>query len=288
MRTGTKTSEAVDASEAAAAGRPRVLILRAAGINCDLETEKGFRMAGAATAYVHVNALREEPRRLREFDVLAIPGGFSYGDDVAAGTILASELRFTLAPEIERFVSEGKLVLGICNGFQVLVKAGLLPGGIGKENGHDERRRRDRVTISMNDSGRFEDRWVTLRAPRGAKSVFLAEGEAIRVPVGNGEGKVVFSSAAVLAELEEKGQVALRYEGPDGKPAPFPFNPNGSQGDVAGLSDPTGRVMGLMPHPDRHLHRWNGPRWTREGLPAEGDGVRFFRNAVAAAARRPR
>jgi len=254
----------------------RVLVLRAAGINCDLETERGFRLAGASTRYVHVNELRARPETLREFDLLAVPGGFSYGDDVAAGKILANELRFSLRDEIERFVAEGKLVLGICNGFQILVKAGLLPGG--------SDRRRDRITISMNDSGRFEDRWVTLRAPRGAKSVYLEPGDAIRVPVGNGEGKVVFADPGVLAELEARGQVAMRYEGPGSGPAAFPFNPNGSQGDVAGLSDPTGRVMGLMPHPDRHLNRWNGPRWTREGLPAEGDGVRFFRNAIRAAA----
>jgi len=258
------------------AKKPRVLCLRAAGISCDLETEEGFRAAGAATRFLHVNELRARPEALRDHEILAIPGGFSYGDDVAAGIILANELRFgRIAAEIDRFVAEGKLVVGICNGFQVLVKAGLLPGG--------RERRRDRVTISMNDSGRFEDRWVTLRAPRGTKSVYLKEGDAIRVPVGNGEGKVVFSSPSVLEELEARGQVALRYEGPGPGPAPFPFNPNGSQGDVAGLCDPTGRVMGLMPHPDRHLHRFNGPRWTREGLPPEGDGARFFRNAVEAA-----
>jgi len=250
---------------------PRVLVLRAAGINCDCETERAFEMAGADAERVHINRIIEVPSRLHECHILVIPGGFSYGDDVASGRILANELRGKLGEELRRFVDDGKLILGICNGFQVLVKSGLLPG---HANGSQT------VTLTLNDSNKFEDRWVYLKAT-SAGCVFVREGEDAYLPVAHAEGKFIVDSPAHLAALEEAGQVVFRYVGPDGDLAAYPWNPNGSQGNVAGVCDPTGRIFGLMPHPERHVEPTQHPRWTREGLKPAPDGIRVFRNAVA-------
>ena len=257
-------------------GKPSVLVLRAAGINCDCETEYAFRKAGAEAERIHINRLIEQPALLRRFQVLVLPGGFSYGDDVASGRILANELRGKLAEHIERFLAEGKLILGICNGFQVLVKAGLLPG---------DTLWRQSVTLTLNDSNRFEDRWVYLKVC-SARSVFVREGEDAYLPVAHAEGKFVAGSPETLARLEANGQVVFRYVGPEGQRATYPWNPNGSQNDVAGICDPSGRILGMMPHPERYVRLTQHPRWTRMrgalGERArEPDGLRIFRNAVA-------
>lgn len=252
---------------------PRALILRTAGTNCDEETAWAFEKAGAQADRVHVNRLREEPARLGEYQILAIPGGFTYGDDLGAGRVLANELEHFLAEPLARFLERGGLVIGICNGFQVLVKAGLLPGPGGP-----------RATLARNASGRFETRWVWLEATSD-RTPFLCQGERLFLPCAHGEGRFVAEGGpAAIEELLRRGQVALRYIDEEGRPAggEYPANPNGSDGDVAGVCDSTGRIFGLMPHPERHVAFHHHPRWTREGRKPgdEGDGLRIFRNAV--------
>jgi phosphoribosylformylglycinamidine synthase len=239
----------------------KALVLRAAGTNCDRETAYSLQRVGAEAELRHVNELLAEPRLLFAYRILVIPGGFSYGDDVAAGRVLATELKQRVLPEAQAFIEQGGLVLGICNGFQVLVKTGLLPGPAD---------RGQQVTLTDNDSHRFEDRWVELGVPTD-RCAFVRRGETYLFPIAHAEGKFV-ASDEVLDALEENAQVVFRYG----------VNPNGSLRDVAGICDESGRVLGLMPHPERHLEPWHHPYWTREGLAAEGDGLRFFRNMVAA------
>ncbi|MCS6852937.1 MAG: phosphoribosylformylglycinamidine synthase I [Gemmataceae bacterium] len=250
--------------------KPRVLILRAPGANCDLETEFAFNQAGAVAERVHVNRLREEPHRLRRYQILAIPGGFTYGDDVAAGKLLAVQLAHFLRDALHEFRSQEKLILGICNGFQVLLKAGLIVPP--DEDGPI-------ATLTHNDIGRFVDRWVYLKV-QSDLSPFLQGIDLLYLPVAHGEGKFLCREPWLLQGLEQTGQLVLRYVDAQGRPGPFPINPNGSQGDVAGLCDITGRVLGLMPHPERHLFHTQHPRWTRTDWKEEGDGMRLFRNAV--------
>jgi phosphoribosylformylglycinamidine synthase I len=254
--------------------KPRVLVLRAAGINCDVETAHAFERYGAATVAVHVNELLAGRKKLDDYDVLAIPGGFSYGDDIAAGKVLALEL-LRLRDPLLALVERGGLILGICNGYQVLVKTGLLPG-VAAPIGVQE------VTLTDNDSNRYEDRWVHLVA-ESKHSIFVKPGERLHVPLAHGEGKFVPRDAALLATLEARDQIAFRYVAADGGTARYPDNPNGSIGNVAGLVDRTGRVLGLMPHPERAMFAVHHPDWTARPLPIgeEGDGARIFANAVA-------
>ncbi len=248
----------------------RVLILRTGGTNCDQETQFAFELAGATASRLHVNALRADPGRLDEYHILAIPGGFSYGDDLGAGTVLANELVATLKSGLDRFLEDGKLVIGICNGFQVLVKTGLLPA---------LERWRQQATLTVNDSHRFEDRWVYLSAPETCCPL-VESGETLYLPVAHAEGKFVLEEDRLLARLHENGQVIYRYTDPEGEPAGYPWNPNGSVGNIAGICDPSGRVVGLMPHPERHCLPTHDPRWPRRGLAREGEGLRLFRRAV--------
>jgi phosphoribosylformylglycinamidine synthase len=248
----------------------RVLILRAPGANCDTETEYAFSLAGAATERVHINRLRENPKLLRDYQVLVVPGGFTYGDDVAAGKILANQLRHFLGDALREFRDADKLILGICNGFQALLKAGLILAP--DEEG-------PLATLAHNASGKFEDRWIHLQATSGS-CPFLKDCDRLELPVAHGEGRLVFREPWILEGLKTTGQVVLRYVSSEGKTPAYPANPNGSQDDIAGLCDVSGRVLGLMPHPERHALPTQHPRWTRTGLAAEGDGLRLFRNAV--------
>jgi phosphoribosylformylglycinamidine synthase len=249
----------------------KVVVLRTAGTNCDVETAYAFEKVGAEAERVHVNQLaRSGGRGLDRFHILALPGGFSYGDDIASGKVLANEIRYRMEDEVRRFVADGKLIIGICNGFQVLVKAGLLP-----------RLRGDKVeaTLTVNDRALFEARWVHLRV-EDSPCVFVKAGDSLYLPVAHGEGKFI-AEKDVLDEIERKKLVVARYVGPDGGANPgYPWNPNGSLADIAGICDPTGRIFGLMPHPERHVEPTQHPRWTREGAKSEGDGVKVFRNAV--------
>ncbi len=255
--------------------RPKVMVLRCAGINCNDETAYAFELAGAQAEQVHLNQLLESPGKLDDFGALAIPGGFSYGDDVAAGKILATELTMVVGDALRAFVDRGGLVLGICNGFQVLIKTGLLPGRLA--NGAEVQ-----ATLYWNDSHRYEDRWVRVRT-NGARCVFVeTDGATLELPVAHGEGKFVTRTEDDLRALEESGQVWLTYVAADGGKPVYPENPNGSMGDVAGVCDATGRVMGLMPHPERFLFGYQHPRWTRGPERSEGDGLSVFRAAVRA------
>jgi phosphoribosylformylglycinamidine synthase len=252
---------------------PHVLNLRAPGINCDEETALAWERAGATVETWHIGRVLEEPASLDQFQILTIPGGFSYGDDLGAGRILATRL-ISLGDAMRRFRDRGGLILGICNGFQVLVKARLLPGGEWTTP----------VTIARNDSGHFEARWVRL-VPRPGRCVFLADTELMELPVAHGEGKFQVAAPPAVAELEALGQIVLSYVDESGQPTEaYPANPNGSVGAIAGLCDTTGRVFGLMPHPERYVDPYHHPRWTRLGAKPEGDGLRIFRNAVKAIA----
>lgn len=275
---------------------PTVLLLRTAGTNCDEETQFAFEKAGATVTPVHVRALCEDPETLKSFTILALPGGFSYGDDLGSGVVLANEMNQRLREPLARFVEDGGLVIGICNGFQVLVKTGLLPGKTYRamrpdpmsvtEATTDRKPSSLPATLTFNDSRRFEDRWVRLKVEDNA-SPFLAgrRGEVVTFPVAHGEGKFVTRDSDTLTRLVESNQIAFRYvsrpeEQLENKATPYPDNPNGSAADIAGITDETGRVLGLMPHPERHVLPWQHPRWTRSGLPEEGDGLFLFRNAV--------
>ena len=252
--------------------QPRVLVLRAPGTNCDVETEFAFEQAGGQADRVHVNRLRENPSLLKDYQILCIPGGFSYGDDIAAGRILAGQMNHDLGQVLRDFHADEKLILGICNGFQVLIKSGvLLPDD---DSG-------PQATLAWNDSGRFDDRWVHLKVD-GSKCVFLRDVDQIYLPMAHAEGKFVARDQATFDSLETAGQLTLRYCRADGQPAQgAPDNPNGSMGNVAGCCDASGRVFGLMPHPERFLDPTNHPAWTRlEKLPSEGQGRVIFRNAV--------
>jgi phosphoribosylformylglycinamidine synthase len=249
---------------------PNVLVLRAPGANCDSELAFAFERAGAKWEKLYINQVRENPRLLRRFQILAIPGGFSYGDDVAAGKILATQFQNFLSDSVREFRDADKLILGVCNGFQVLLKAGLLVPP--DEDG-------PLATLAHNASGKFEDRWVSL-AIQPSNCPFLKRIERMEVPIAHGEGNFVCRKEWILQGLAQANQVVMRYADPNGPPAAYPFNPNGSQGDVAGICDASGRVLGLMPHPERHVLPTQHPRWTRTGLKPEGDGMQLFRNAV--------
>jgi len=252
-----------------------VLILRTAGTNCDHETAHAWQLAGGEPERMHVRELLDHPARLRDYAILTIPGGFSYGDDIAAGKILANQLIHHLADALRTFVEAGRLVLGICNGFQVMVKAGLLPGGDPGQGVPQE------LTLSNNDSARFEARWVHLRSG-GRGNAFLPPDTVLAMPIAHGEGKLVAASEEVRRRLREQGQIALTYCDASGNPGPYPINPNGSELDIAGITDPSGRVFGLMPHPERHVDPTQHPQWTRGGAPAMNGRV-VFESAVRAA-----
>ncbi len=249
---------------------PNVLILRAPGTNCDAETAFAFETAGAAVTRIHINALRENPHQLENFEILAIPGGFSFGDDVGAGKILASSLENFLSDAVREFRDAGKLILGVCNGFQVLLKAGLLMPP--DEDGPIS-------TLGHNVSAKFEDRWTHLRATPG-NCPFLKGIDRMYLPVAHGEGNFLAREDWILRGLGQAGQIVLRYTTADGSTPTYPANPNGSRDDVAGVCDATGRVLGLMPHPERHVLPTQHPQWSRRGLAPEGDGLQLFRNAV--------
>jgi len=261
--------------------KPKALVLRAAGTNCDRESKFALEQAGFEAERVHVFRIMENPAALAEYQFLVIPGGFSYGDDVAAGKILANQMIHRLAEPLNQFVADGKLVLGICNGFQVLIKSGLLPWGHVAPGAIQ----RD-ATLAWNDNGRFVDRWIHLRADSD-KCVFLPKGEVVALPIAHGEGKFVTANDDVLARLRDGDQIALRYcdaAGQAGSTASstptgeYPVNPNGSIDDIAGLCDPSGRVLGLMPHPERFVDITHHPQWTRGNI-QRADGQLFFKGA---------
>jgi phosphoribosylformylglycinamidine synthase len=249
----------------------RVAILFTAGTNCDQETKHALELAGAQVELVHINLLRAGERRLKDYQLLVLPGGFTYGDYIAAGRILANELRSILKDELMDFIQLGFPILGICNGFQVLAKAGILPG-------FDAPFSEPVVTLDANDSGRFEDRWVYLK-PLSTPCIFTKGIDALfELPVAHAEGKFLVKDDGILRRLREHNQVVLEYSTPAGGRADYPYNPNGSVEGIAGICDPTGRIFGLMPHPERFISPFQHPLWTRKKV--EPIGLKTFKNAV--------
>jgi phosphoribosylformylglycinamidine synthase len=268
----------------------RALVLTGYGINCDYETDYALRLAGAESQRVHINQLvpgkmRETPVSLEQFHILVFDGGFSWADDHGAGVLMASKLKGHLGEQIREFIGEGKLVIGICNGFQCLVNLGLVPAFHGR---YTERR----VALTYNDSGNFVDAWVHLKVNPDSPCVFTRGIRTLELPVRHGEGKF-YAADPDIDRLFQQGQVVVQYADATGKEAggQYPLNPNGSLRDIAGICDPTGRIFGLMPHPEAYSHLTNHPDWTRKKAAAqrrgqgplaeEGAGVQVFRNAVA-------
>jgi phosphoribosylformylglycinamidine synthase len=251
----------------------KALIITGYGINCDYETQQGLQRVGALAERVHINDVIDGRRKMEDYQILAIPGGFSFGDDIASAKVLANKFKYSLSEQMQQFVRDGKLVIGICNGFQALVKLGILPG-------FDGNYRKQDVTLTFNDSGRFEDRWVYLKANPDSQCVFTAGIDSIYLPVRHGEGKFIPRDGEVLRRLHSGGHVVFQYVDANGNLAEYPWNPNGAVANIAGICDETGRIFGMMPHPEAYLFRTNHPRWTREQLPEEGMGVAIFRNAV--------
>lgn len=246
----------------------RALVLRAPGINCDRETAQACRLVGFQTELVHINHLLQAPESLLNYHLLVIPGGFSYGDDLGAGTLLAKNLIIHLGSQLQRFIAEGRPVLGICNGFQVLVRAGLLPGLQDVDA--------QAATLTENASAQFECRWIRL-APVPSACIFTRGIEKpIELPVAHGEGQFVFSGN--IAHLREQGQIPLTYTSVDTSAVNYPANPNGSLGNIAGVCNVRGNVFGLMPHPERYVTALQHPQ-RRATLSVQGDGLLIFKNA---------
>ncbi len=254
---------------------PRVMIMHAPGTNRDREAALACQMAGGRPEIVHIYQLFGGERLLADYQMLVIPGGFSYGDDLGAGRLWANDLYHRLSESLSHFVEAGKPVLGICNGFQVLVKAGYLPGPAPRQ----------RVTLTFNHSGHFECRWVRLRPLAASRCLFTRDlDEDILCPVAHGEGRLAAPDEDVRRELWDKGMVALQYVATSGATvgrAGYPANPNGSVDDIAGLCNEAGNVLGLMPHPEDHLYPQQHPRWTRGE--SGGLGMGLFRNGIRAA-----
>ncbi len=247
--------------------KPCALILHATGTNRDHDAAEAFEMAGANVEIVHLNQLRRGERRLADFQILALAGGFSYADALGAGKLLALDLQVFLAEEVGAFIESGRPVIGICNGFQALVKAGILPGA------------NEEATLTFNDCGHFECRWVTLQPvsqtclwTRGLK-------ELVECPVAHGEGNFITHKPGALQRLAAADQIALVYVRPDGSKANglYPFNPNGSKMDIAGICNPEGNVLGLMPHPENNVLPFQYPHWMRG---VQHSGLPLFENAV--------
>ncbi|MCK9603099.1 MAG: phosphoribosylformylglycinamidine synthase I [Candidatus Omnitrophica bacterium] len=250
--------------------RPKVCVLRTAGTNCDQETAFAFSKVGANAELIHINSIINGEILLDDFGILALPGGFSYGDDIAAGKILASELKRKLGDKIGKFIEDGKLIIGICNGFQILVKAGLLPGNdaLAQE-----------ASLIINDSAKFEDRWVYLKTQ--GKCVWTKNlPDVIYLPVAHGEGKFIVGDKLVLERLKKNNQIVFQYCNESGALSGYPHNPNGSMESIAGICDDTGRILGLMPHPERHIEPTQHPRWTQNRNKKTGDGLDIFKNGV--------
>ena len=254
--------------------------MRTAGTNCDKETAFAFQKAGGDPEFIHINKFICGAEKLDAFHILALPGGFSYGDDLGAGRVLANELRFKLSDSLKEFTRKGKPVIGICNGFQILVKSGLLPGGAGLKQ---------ETSLIINDSGKFEDRWVYLKSQKEKgknQKCIWAQGlpEVIYLPVAHGEGKFVAEDKTVMQRLEDNGQVIFRYCDEKGEAAGYPANPNGSTGSIAGICDESGTILGLMPHPERHIDSLQHPRHAA-AVKKDGDGLQIFRNGIEFAAK---
>ena len=262
----------------------RVLILTGLGLNCEAETEAAFRAVGARPERVHLLELLDgsAKRRLYDYPVLAFIGGFAFGDHLGAGFVFANKIRWRLYDELLEFIDRGGLALGVCNGFQTMVRLGMLPG-------FDGDYRTPRATLAPNDRRGYRDAWVRLAFDADSPCIWTRGLLGMELPARHGEGKFLAADPVVFDRLVAGRQIAARYVGPEGAPTQdWPFNPNNSPGAVAGICDPSGRLFGLMPHPDAFLYPFHHPQWTRRSvdgpLPREGEGLAIFRNGVNAAA----
>ena len=247
--------------------QPKTLIIRTAGTNCDRELAHAFELAGASTQTVHLNALIDDPTIIDQAQLIGFPGGFSYGDDIAAGRIFANRIRHHLLQPLLNAVQRGVPIIGICNGFQVLVKLGLLPDANGNQS----------ATLADNTSGRFLDRWTKLQVPLDTACIWtrnLSSGNDFELPIAHAEGRFAVDSDQLIEQLRENKQIAICYQPDD--------NPNGSAANIAGICDRSGVVFGLMPHPERYTHTTNHPQWTRQNTDpaATAIGLQMFKNAV--------
>lgn len=252
--------------------KPKAAILTTDGTNCDEETFFAYVLAGGEPKYVHVNQLIDKQDKLDNYQILVIPGGFSYGDDVLSAKILANQLMTQLGESINKFIKEDKLIMGICNGFQALVRMGLLPWVM---------KPAEDVSLIFNDSGKFECRWIKMKVNQ-SKCVFTKglDDLVVQMPVAHGEGKLIVKNAKVKNKMSADKLIALEYVNEDGKPTMnYPDNPNGSTNSIAGMCDKTGRIFGLMPHPERYVVKTQHPNWRRNGINIP-DGLPFFQNAV--------
>jgi len=262
----------------------KAIVLAGNGTNCEMEMAHGCRLGGFDQVdIVHISELIYGEKRLRDYHFLNLPGGFLDGDDLGAAKAHANRIRHAalkdtgekLLDHVLQFIEKGGLILGVCNGFQLMVKLGLLPGFAQDYTAQ-------RVTLTFNDSGRFEDRWVNLSINGKSPCIFTKGMGNSYLPVRHGEGRFVAESADVLEKLHRQSQIVMCYTRDDyGVPTgDYPFNPNGSIDGIAGICDESGRLLGMMPHPEGYLHYTNHPRWTREHLPEEGMGITIFRNAA--------
>ena len=263
----------------------KALVLTGYGLNCDHETAFALELAGAVAHRVHINSLIQGTVNLKDYQILVFGGGFSWGDDHGAGVIQAVRMKTHLGDRILEFIDAGNLVLGICNGFQTLVNLGLLPG-------FDRNYTKRSVALTFNDCGNFRDQWVTLKVVSASPCIFTEGLDLLELPIRHGEGKF-YAEEAFMGRLMDDNQVVLQYAMPDGSPAglKFPFNPNGSVHDIAGICDPSGRIFGLMPHPEAYNHWTNHPNWPRikemkkrrknNTTPVITPGIQLFKNAVA-------
>jgi phosphoribosylformylglycinamidine synthase len=259
--------------------KPKVLVPTGYGLNCEEETCYSYNSLGAEARKIHINDLLDNPKTIEDYHILALVGGFSDGDHLAAGRIHANRLRFRLEEPLREFIEDGKLVIGVCNGFQAMVKAGILPA-------IDSDYRTQTVTLTYNDSGKFEDRWVHIGVNPKSRCVWTKGIERLYLPIRHGEGKIRAIDTRTLERLESNNQNVLFYADPrTGRPtSEYPYNPNGSAKAIAGICDPTGRVFGMMPHWEAYRSPYNHPNWTRlegnGGLPKEGMGLQVARNAI--------
>ncbi|MDD3844738.1 MAG: phosphoribosylformylglycinamidine synthase subunit PurQ [Syntrophorhabdaceae bacterium] len=261
--------------------KPKSLVVFGNGINCENETAHANRLAGFVPELVHIDEFVERPGMIHRYTFINFPGGFLDGDDLGSAKAQAVKWKYLemagtgrrFLDELVKFVENGKIIIGICNGFQLLVKTGLLPA-LGKTYGKQS------ATLAANDLGRFEDRWVCLKANRFSHCIFTRDMDRIYLPVRHGEGKCIVDSAESLSAMKEGGNIVLQYADSAGEVSmSYPDNPNGSAEAIAAICDDTGRVFGLMPHPEAFVDRTQHPRWTREEISSEGDGLKIFRNA---------
>ena len=258
---------------------PRALVLRTSGTNCEHETAEALELAGAKTDIARTEPFFAEPARLDDYQIVVMAGGFSYGDDLGAGRVWGFQVRRNVGPALRSFVDRGGLVLGICNGFQVLVESGIFePDASAEERS---------VALYGNASNHYECRWTTLEG-QDCICPWVEPGEHMPTPLAHAEGRFVVRDDATYQRLVQNRQIAFRYVDPDGQAGadelPYPMNPNGSRASIAGICDPTGRVLGMMPHPERNVRPWQHPTWSRKGSRPEGEGLAFYRRMVEYAA----